>query len=51
MWVTHGAEDALVHWCETRGLKARPLRFVGYGEEDETSGEGTAALTQEGEAP
>ncbi len=25
IWVTHGQEDALVHWCETRGLKARPL--------------------------
>ncbi len=43
IWVTHGAEDALVHWCGTRGLAARPLRLVGYGEEDETSGEGTAA--------
>jgi putative mRNA 3-end processing factor len=35
IWVTHGAEDALVHWCGTRGLVARPLRIVGYGEEDE----------------
>ena len=43
IWVTHGAEDALVHWCGTRGLAARPLRLVGYGEEDETSGEGAAA--------
>src|SRR5262249_27835995 len=34
IWVTHGAEDALVHWCAARGLKARPLRLVGYGEED-----------------
>ena len=34
IWVTHGEEDALVHWCETRGLKARPLRLVGYGEEE-----------------
>jgi putative mRNA 3-end processing factor len=34
IWVTHGAEDALVHWCGTRGLKARPLRLIGYGEED-----------------
>ena len=38
-WVTHGAEDALVHWCLLRGLAARPLRFVGYGDEDETGGE------------
>ena len=25
VWVTHGHEDALVHWCEQRGLQARPL--------------------------
>jgi putative mRNA 3-end processing factor len=51
VWVTHGAEDALVHWCETRGLKARPLRLVGYGEEDETAGEDAAALVQDGGEP
>jgi putative mRNA 3-end processing factor len=34
VWVTHGEEDALVHWCMTSGRKARPLRIVGYGEED-----------------
>jgi putative mRNA 3-end processing factor len=34
--VTHGQEDALVHWCVTRGLKARPLDIVGYGDEDES---------------
>jgi putative mRNA 3-end processing factor len=38
IWVTHGAEDALVHWCGTRGLAARPLRIIGYGDEDETNG-------------
>ena len=38
IWVTHGAEDALVHWCDTRGLKARPLHIVGYGDEDEADG-------------
>ena len=38
IWVTHGQEDALVHWCTTRGLKARPLDIVGYGDEDETDG-------------
>jgi len=35
VWVTHGQEDALVHWCTTRGLKARPLDIVGYGDEEE----------------
>ncbi len=34
IWVTHGQEDALVHWCTTKGLIARPLAMVGYGEED-----------------
>ena len=37
IWVTHGAEDALVHWCTTRGLAARPLHLLGYGEEDATA--------------
>ena len=35
IWVTHGQEDALVHWCATQGLKARPLDIVGYGDEDD----------------
>jgi putative mRNA 3-end processing factor len=35
IWVTHGEEDALVHWCRTQGLEARPLRIVGYGEEEQ----------------
>lgn len=33
IWVTHGQEDALVYWCESEGLTARPLSMVGYGEE------------------
>jgi putative mRNA 3-end processing factor len=36
IWVTHGQEDALVHWCKTQGLAARPLDLVGYGDEEET---------------
>jgi len=35
IWVTHGQEDALVHWCAMQGRKARPLDIVGYGEEEE----------------
>ena len=35
VWITHGAEDALVHWAIQRGLRARPLHLMGYGEEDE----------------
>jgi putative mRNA 3-end processing factor len=34
VWVTHGAEDALVHWCRSQHLDARPLRLVGYGDEE-----------------
>ena len=41
IWVTHGQEDALVHWSITRGLRARPLDIVGY--EDEQDGEGRRA--------
>jgi putative mRNA 3-end processing factor len=35
IWVTHGQEDALVHWCGKQGLDARPLRLAGYGDEGE----------------
>ena len=35
IWVTHGQEDALVHWCQSKVLKARPLDIVGYGDEEE----------------
>ncbi len=35
VWITHGAEDALVHWAVQRGLRARPLHLMGYGDEDE----------------
>ncbi|ABD09299.1 conserved hypothetical protein [Rhodopseudomonas palustris HaA2] len=38
VWVTHGQEDALVHWCQRKGLTARPLDLVGYGDEDEDVG-------------
>jgi putative mRNA 3-end processing factor len=47
VWVTHGQEDALVHWCQTRGLAARPLDLVGYGDEDD--GE-AVAVGEEAEA-
>lgn len=40
IWVTHGEEEALVHWCKTQGLAARPLALVGYGEEDESAATG-----------
>lgn len=34
IWVTHGREDALVHYAGTMGMKARALSLLGY-EEDE----------------
>lgn len=37
-WVTHGAEEALVHWCATRQLRARALAIAGYEDEDEEEG-------------
>lgn len=35
LWVTHGREDALCRWAELEGYKAKPLRLVGY-EDDES---------------
>ncbi|MGD9769588.1 MAG: ligase-associated DNA damage response exonuclease [Pseudolabrys sp.] len=49
IWVTHGQEDALVHWATQRGLKARPLAIVGYGDEEEHEAE-AQVKTGDGEA-
>jgi putative mRNA 3-end processing factor len=35
IWITHGQEDALMRWCELRGLAARPLNLAGYEGEEE----------------
>lgn len=35
VWVTHGREDALVHWCQTHQIKARALALAGYEDEDD----------------
>ena len=35
VWVTHGREEALVHWCMTRQIKARALELAGYEDEDD----------------
>jgi putative mRNA 3-end processing factor len=35
VWVTHGEAEALVHWCGTQGIAARPLHMLGYGDEGE----------------
>ncbi len=35
LWVTHGREDALVRWAEVEGRHAKPLRLVGYEDEND----------------
>ena len=35
VWVTHGREEALVHWCHTRQMRARALDLVGKEDEDD----------------
>ena len=32
VWVTHGAEEALIHAAGLRGLRGRALRLLGYGD-------------------
>lgn len=34
VWVTHGSEDALCHWCTQQGITARPLSIAGLGAQD-----------------
>ena len=34
-WITHGREEALLHWCGLHQLKARALELVGREEEEE----------------
>ena len=35
VWVTHGREDALVHWCRQEGYDAQALSLLGYEGEGE----------------
>jgi len=35
VWITHGREEALLRWCELRGLPAKALALVGYEDEEE----------------
>ncbi len=35
LWITHGREEALARWAELQGLAARPLRLVGYEDEED----------------
>jgi putative mRNA 3-end processing factor len=51
VWVTHGQEDALVHWCITNGIRARPLHMLGYGDEGEAEPETAGPAPVEAEGP
>jgi putative mRNA 3-end processing factor len=35
VWITHGREEALKHWCMTHQIKACELNLVGYEDEDD----------------
>jgi putative mRNA 3-end processing factor len=48
VWVTHGQEDALVHWCLAEGIRAKPLHMLGYGDEE---GEGPDEAPAGSESP
>jgi putative mRNA 3-end processing factor len=45
VWVTHGQEDALVHWCSSQGIRAKPLHLLGYGDEGDSEAEVEAEAT------
>jgi putative mRNA 3-end processing factor len=34
LWITHGAEEALLRWSELNGIQARALSLVGYDEDE-----------------
>lgn len=35
VWITHGREEALKHWCTTHQINARELNLLGYEDEEE----------------
>lgn len=39
VWVTHGAEEALCHWCQSQGIDAQPLSLAGRGDDGEAPGD------------
>jgi putative mRNA 3-end processing factor len=46
VWVTHGREDGLVHWCRQQGLDAEPLNLQRF-EDDGGEGEGTGDTVED----
>ena len=37
LWITHGREEGLARWAELNGINARPLRLVGYEDDEEAA--------------
>ena len=37
VWVTHGNEEALVHYANAIGLRGRALALIGRGEDEQES--------------
>jgi putative mRNA 3-end processing factor len=35
LWVTHGRDDALVHWCGLHQIRARALHLIGREDDAE----------------
>ena len=35
LWITHGRDDALARWAELEGVTARPLRLIGFEDEND----------------
>jgi putative mRNA 3-end processing factor len=35
VWITHGRDDALARWAALNGVAARPLRLIGFDDEDD----------------
>lgn len=48
IWVTHGREEALVHWCKSKGLSAEPLSLQGREDESADSNLDNAELDSAG---
>lgn len=46
VWVTHGQEDALVHWCGKHAIRAKPLHMLGYGGDGEAEADSAGIATE-----
>ena len=48
VWVTHGNEDALVHYARSKGFRAQALSLVGRGDEDDDAAGDIAETERQG---